>query len=170
MWPFRRSKKDELPEQSAPEDTMHVLSVLPPDDVTALGGLPNEAIAGLIARELKTGEKIAREHVRPNPAFIRFMHQVIQTFGPDDPALQAAAAQQQDGWLYIIDLRTPEGPQGRVPPEDIIGAFEVQHGQLIRDSYWANDNHLVYSAHGLVRLPPFLHAALIRELKRLKQP
>ncbi len=70
--------------------------------------------------------------------------------------------------MYIVDLRTPEGPEGRVPPEGIIGAFEMKNGEIVRDSYSGNDNHLVFSAHGLVQLPPFLHEALIRELKRLK--
>ena len=168
MWPFKRSKRKKQTEPSSPEDSFQVLSVLQPDDVESLGGLPDEAIAGLINSNPNTDDKISVEQVRPNPAFIHFMHDVIKMFGPDDPELQQAAMEQKEGWVYIIDLRTPEGPSGRVPPEDIIGAFEVKLGQIIRDSYRANDKHLVFSEHGLVQLPPFLSEALIRELKRLK--
>jgi hypothetical protein len=169
MWPFRNNKKQEQPKQSPPEDTRHIISVISPDDIASLGRLPNEAIAGFLVREPNAGEKLAPEHVRPNPVFIEFMHQVIRRSGPDDPQLQAAAKQQQAGWLYIIDLRTPEGPQGRVPPEDIIGAFQVQSGRVIPESYWANEKHQVYSEHGLVRLPSFFQEAFIRELRRSKQ-
>ena len=168
MWPFQRNRKKKQTEPSSPEDSSQVLSILHPDDVNSLGGLPNEAIAGLISSNLKTEGKISVGQFRPNPAFIRFMHNVIKLFGPDDPELQQAAIQQREGWIYIIDLRTPEGPQGRVPPEDIIGAFEVKGGQIIRDSYSTNDKHVVFSEHGLVQLSPFFHKAFIRELKRLK--
>jgi hypothetical protein len=183
MWPFRRKQKKYEPLaaedlspvpnrgwvywQKTAEGDFQVLSVLQPDDVQALGGLPGEAVVGSIGGDLGAGGEIPLEQFRPNPAFIRFMHQVIETFGPDDPELLQAAAQQREGWLYIIDLRTSEGPQGRVPPEDIVGAFEVSSGQIIEDSYGANDNYVALSEHGLVRLSPFLQAALIRELKLL---
>ncbi|MBA3533566.1 MAG: hypothetical protein H0T73_16730 [Ardenticatenales bacterium] len=124
--------------------------MLSPEDIASLGNLPREAIAGFLLQDPDVGEQLAPEHVRLNPAFIQFMHQVIQRFGPDDPSLQVAAKQQQDGWLYII------------------GAFQVQRGQIARNTYWANEKHLLYSEHGLVRLPSFLHEALVRELKQLK--
>src|SRR5215471_14730430 len=61
---------------------------------------------------------------------------------------------------------TPEGPMGRVPPEDIVGAFAVKGGQLC--AYQPNDKHLVFSKNGLVQLPPSLAEIHVRELKRLK--
>lgn len=156
------------PKPSGSENQMQVLSILSPDDIKAIGTLPKEAIAGLIKNDPHNRDKFLPEQFQVNQDFVRFMHHVIKTFGVDDPALKAGALQQQNGWMYIIDLRTPDGPQGRVPPEDIIGAFEVKQGQLVQDSYWANEKHLVFSAYGLVRLPPFLRDALIREFKRLK--
>jgi hypothetical protein len=65
---------------------------------------------------------------RVNRVFVEFMHTVIRTVGPSDPSLLEAAAQQGSGWLYIIGLRTPEGPQGRVPVEDIVDGFEGRDG------------------------------------------
>jgi hypothetical protein len=46
------------------------------------------------------------------------MHEVIREAGLKDGGLQAAAAGQTQGWVYVIDLRTPDGPQGRVPGLD----------------------------------------------------
>ena len=72
--------------------------------------------------------------------------------------------------MYVIDLRTPGGPQGQVPPEDIVGAFEVKDGALCPDSYQANENHEIYSEDGLVRLPPSLQDALLTTMKSLLRP
>jgi hypothetical protein len=107
---------------------------------------------------------------RVNRAFVEFMHDVIRTRGPTDPSLQEAAAEQGNGWVYIIDLRTPEGPQGRVPLEDIIGGFEVRDGGLLSDSYWANEKHRVLTKDGPVRLPPSLHEALVQAALERARP
>ncbi len=144
-----------------------VLSLLSPDDVRAIGGLRDEAIAGVIERDPKAKGKILPQQFHPNPPFVQFMHTVIKIFGPHDPALQTAAAQQQESWIYIIDIRTPDGTPGRVPPEDIVGAFEVKTGHIIKESYSANQKHIIFSDNGLVQLLPFLQETLIRELKRL---
>lgn len=148
-------------------EKIQVIAMLPPADVKAIGKLPKEAVAGFVTPDPNHLNQISPEQFRPNMPFVHFLHNIIKTYGPDDPALKSAAVQQNEGWLYIIDLRTPEGPQGNVPSEDIVGGFEVKVGKIVQDSYWANENHLIFSKNGLVRLPPFLHDALIRELKRL---
>ena len=53
---------------------------------------------------------------------------------------------------------------GHVPPEDIVGYFQVQDGQLVLGSYTPNPRHLVFSDSGLVRLPGALHEALLEAL------
>src|SRR5262245_34040212 len=129
MWPFRR--KQGPAETSNGDVFTQVLSVLTPTDVEQIGGLPNEALAGLIGIPAQdpnslsavTGEGFSVHEFRANPALVAFMHKVIETLGPSTPELQDAAQRQGNGFVYIIDLRTPEGPMGRVPPEDIIGAF-----------------------------------------------
>ncbi|MCC7126924.1 MAG: hypothetical protein IT178_18910 [Acidobacteria bacterium] len=129
----------------------------------ALGGLPAEAIAGAF-----DGDGLV-ETFRQNPRFVEFMHAVIRTAGPTDPDLQLAAQAQHDGWIYVIDLRTPEGPAGRVPPEDVIGAFEVRSGHVVPDSYQPNDAHRVFAANGLVRLPRGLFEAFLEALPRVSE-
>ena len=176
MWPFKR-KNREPPGNPNEDRFLQVLSVLDPADVQALGGLPTEAVAGVIGTASKNpdtlnsvaavaGEPFTVSQFRPNPAFSAFMHHVIRTYGPQDRELQEAAERQGDGFVYVIDLRTPEGPMGRVSPEDIVGAFAVEGRRL--SAYQPNDKHLAFSKNGLVQLPPSLAEIHVRELKRLK--
>lgn len=173
MWPFKH-KARELPGQPNKDAFQRVLSVLSPADVQELGELPCEAIAGTIeagsqspdAVHTATENSMLLSQFRPNPAFSTFLHQIVGTYGPQDRELQRAAEQQGNGFVYIIDLRTPEGVMGRVPPEDIVGAFAVKGGKL--GTYQPNDKHLAFSKNGLVQLPPSLAEIHIRELKRLK--
>jgi hypothetical protein len=161
MWPFRRKKPFSSSSDRPDENIRQVLSILSPEEASALGELPGEAIAGIME-----GEGFSVDRFRPNQAFVEFMHHVIRVAGPADPGLQAAAQEQGDGWVYIIDLRTPEGPQGRVPLEDIIGGFEVRSGKIVIGSYYAFEEHRLLTENGLVQLPPSLREAFVRELTR----
>lgn len=164
MWPFNRKQSiDNKGSCMSEKDKLRALSFLPPEDAKVLGRLPNQAICGFMS-----GEGFSSDQFHPNCAFIDFMHQVIRESGPSDPSMQAAAAEQGTGWIYVIDLRTPDGPQGRVPSEDIIGGFEVKNGRLSSDGYWSNNQHLVFSVNGLMQLPPRLQMALIERLKKCR--
>ena len=149
-------RKRRLSESSVPEGFSEVLSFLPPRQVFP-HGLPGIAVQGTFTDSQRTVEGF-----RVNPAFVDFMHEVISTVGPTDLSMQEAAAKQGNGWLYVIDLRTPEGPLGRVPMEDIIGGFKVTDGKIQADSYWRNEQHLVLTKNGPVRLPQSLREALVR--------
>ncbi len=160
MWPFRREK---IP--SADQATQRVLSLLTPEEVQSLGGLPGEAILGVY-----TGSMDSLESFRPNRTFIDFLHRVIADFGRRSPELIEGARQQNNGWLYVVDLRTTEGANGKVGPEDIIGAFEVRDGTLIQGSYNPNPNYRVLTKDGMTRLTPAQRAAFIAELPRVGGP
>jgi hypothetical protein len=56
----------------------------------------------------------------------------------------AEAEKQKQGYLYVIDGRCLN-PHSELEDiiEDIIGVFEVQNGQILRDSYQRNDNHVL---------------------------
>ncbi len=142
-------------------DGSQPFSYLSYDEWAALGCLAAEAMLGTM-----DGETFSLERWRRNPLFLQFMHKVIQQEGPNDPALQAVARGRATGWAYVIDLRTPDGPQGRVPTEDIIGAFEVRDGRIVRESYKPMPGYRVLTVNGFPQLPAPLHAALIAALKQ----
>jgi len=98
-----------------------------------------------------------------NPAFVKFLHEVIARRAPGLPAFVTAARRQQDGWIYVIDQRTRDA-HGEVPPEDIVGRFEVKGGLAVQDSYESNPRHLILSADGFFRIGADLEANLLEEL------
>ncbi len=123
-------------------------------------GLVPEAIVGLVER---LDEPIAPGNFTANSIFRRFLADVIARNGPDDPDMQAAAARQVDGHIAVIDQRTPT-PGGRVPPEDIIGVFDVRDGKVVSGSYQASPNHRLLTTSGFFRLGQFLNQRLQQEL------
>jgi hypothetical protein len=164
MWPF--SKKSQPPTSgivTTGSDRRRVLSFLSPQEAERLGGIPLQAVVGEF---VGAANDTSVETFRPNPAFVTFLHETIKVWGPTDPELRTSARMHENGWVYLIDLRTPDGPQGRVPPEDIIGAFQVIGGQIVADSYQPMPSHLVYSRQGMCRLPGSLTQALVGRLPR----
>lgn len=149
------------PTADAPANVLSILSV---EEARELGGIPNEAIVGIFV-----GESTSPAAFRPNPRFLPFLHRVLALEGGNDPALVAAAASQGTGWVYLIDARTPDGPQGNVPPEDIIGGFKVAEGKLVDNGYQANDQYRAFTGSGIIQLPSGLRGKLLAVLRDLVQ-
>ena len=145
-----------------------VLSFLPPDHVFA-NGLAADAIIGSMKTPVAAGGGVTPDNVAVNPGFVAFLHAFIARTVPTDPGFQRAVADQQDGWVYIIDRRTPT-PGGKVPAEDILGGFEVRQKALVPDSYRPIRAHRIVSERGVVRLDDFLHPRLVEALKQLEAP
>lgn len=129
-------------------------------------GLPAEAIIGVLTRPLEPGEAITPSVFARNRVFVEFLHSVIARRGPATAGMIAEAKRQGEGWVYIIDQRTPT-PQGGVPPEDILGAFKIENGQVVPDSYSASPKHQILSANGFFRLGHELQPCLLDELAAL---
>jgi hypothetical protein len=135
------------------------LSPLSPEDVDQIGELKSEAIIGFFGKYVNPHA----EGLVVNTAFVNFLHQVVASRVSLDGSFRAAADQQQDGWIYVIDERGAEDSL----PEDIIGSFEVQGGQIVVNSYQPNDNYAIIGKKGLFQLTPFLSKALVDALKAL---
>ncbi|MDX3075723.1 hypothetical protein [Streptomyces sp. MI02-7b] len=57
------------------------------------------------------------------------------------PGLVEEAAADPGGWVYEIDADMVDDPEGSVPPEAVIGAWQVDaHGKLA-GGYRANPNY-----------------------------
>jgi hypothetical protein len=143
----------------AREGAKHYVTLTSARTAFSVGLIP-EAIVGLLERP---DEPIAPGNFAANSVFRRFLADVIARNGPDDPDMQAAAAQQGQGYVAVIDQRTPT-PGDQVPPEDIMGVFEVRDGKVVPGSYQASPNHRLLTADGFFRLGRFLDERLQQEL------
>jgi hypothetical protein len=159
FWSRLLGRKDVVKTGGEPRTTVRVVSPLPPERVAA-EGLPRHAIAGVLR-----GEPGAPGAFEVNPEFVRILHEFIRERTPEDADAVAEAQRQGHGWLFIVDAR--RGPDnGHVPPEDIIGYFQVEEGRLVPGSYKPNPKHLVFSSKGLVQLTETMQEAFLETLLR----
>jgi hypothetical protein len=128
-------------------------------------GLVSEQIIGQLINT-DPNASIAPENFARNPAFVHFLHKVIKAYAPTLPAFQNSARSQHEGFVIIIDGRTPT-PQGQVPPEDIIGLFQVKDGIVDPTSYNPNENHKLLTTKGFFQLESSLLECLLNEIANL---
>ena len=102
--------------------------------------------------------------VRENGPFLRLLSRTIFENADRCSLLRREAEIQGGGFVYLLDGRTPT-PGGRVPPEDIIGAFEVRDGTLVTGSYRHNPRHRLFTTAGWFLLPPEIEDALQTRLR-----
>lgn len=145
------------------------VSILGPDAVFE-HGLRAEAILGSLRPDATGDQRITPERFQENPAFVQYLRTLVTDHVYRVEGLRRAARQQVDGYVYLIDARTPQ-PDGQVPPADIIGAVRVQAAELVAGSYQHNPNHRLLTEHGFFRLPPELESILETDLRtRCAQP
>jgi hypothetical protein len=147
-----------------PEGEQDYVTLLPPELILEHGLAP-EAIVGVLSCLLGPESRITPEIFARNRVFVEFLHDVIARHAPQEPGLQAEAQRLGNGWVYVIDQRTPT-PDGAIPPEDVLGALEVRDGMIVAESYRPNPNHRILSDNGFFRLGDYLHQRLMEELAR----
>lgn len=140
----------------------NVVSLLEPDWVSEHGLNPDAVAAVLPAGA--TPYDVQPDDVRENGPFLRLLSRIIFENAGRHEMLQREAEVQGDGYVYLLDGRTPD-PGGRVPPQDIIGAFEVRDGALVTGSYRHNPQHRLFTTAGWFRLPPAIETALQSRLR-----
>lgn len=145
-----------------------VLSLLPKEQVFGRG-LAAAAILGSLRVSPAQGGEVTPDNFVANPQFVAFLQAFLGRTAPTDPAFVRAAQQQGDGWIYIIDRRTPT-PMGHVPREDILGGFEVRGGTLVEGSWHPMDDHRLLTERGLFELDGFLAPRLLESLQQLPGP
>jgi hypothetical protein len=145
-----------------PRGSFNVVSFASPADVAARG-IAEDAIIGTLPANVL---EIDQATIALNPSFVPFLHRVIAKHGPADPSLIKKALQMGRGSLFLIDDRaTTSG--GQQESEDVFGAFQVEGGQIIKDSYQPNPNYFLVSKRGLFVLNDWFHARLLEELAKL---
>src|SRR5262249_4525582 len=118
---------------NTPEGMKDFITCLPHEYVFKHGLAP-EAIVGELAHPLGADEAITPAIFARSRVFVDFLHDVIARRAPDQPGRIAEARRQGNGWVAVIDQRTPT-PRGAVPPEDVLGLFEVKDGEVVPGSY-----------------------------------
>jgi hypothetical protein len=137
------------------------LSLLSPDQTQIKRGLRPEAVLGQLK---EPSVEIASDTFVQNPAFIRFLQWVVAKHASACPGLVAEAKRQDNGYVYVLDSRTPD-PCGTVPPEDIIGAVEVRGGEMVQ--YTSSPNYRVVGSNGMMKLHPWFGSKVVEELMAL---
>jgi hypothetical protein len=146
-----------------PDGFKDYVTLLSPDTIFSRGLCP-EAIVGMLSRLLADHERITPEVFSRNRVFVEFMHEVIARHAPRDANFQAEARRIGEGWIYLIDQRTPD-PGGTVPPHDVVGSFKVSRGEVVAGSYTRNPNHVILSPDGFFSLGPNLDRALRDQMR-----
>lgn len=98
--------------------------------------------------------------------FAEFLHASISRHGPAVKDLVEAARGQHGTYVYVIDGRTPT-PQGKVPPEDIIGSFRVENGKICSAAYQRFSQHRLFTERGFFQLQTSFINALLADLEAL---
>ena len=87
------------------------VSILEPSWV-GVHGLAIEAVLGFIEPAATDVSNLTPMNLRENSAFLRVLSRVIYEEAENDPALQMEADVQGDGYVYLLDGRSPD-PAGR---------------------------------------------------------
>jgi len=129
-----------------------------PESVVADFGLPAPLIVGVIDNPEGIDEpleEVVSRSLKVNSEFKRTLHAFCAEVLSKMPQLESQAKAQGNGWVYIIDKRTPN-PEGEVPPQDIVGAFEINNGKIV--SYQDNKKYEVNSVNGFTNFGPSINS------------
>jgi hypothetical protein len=140
-------------------------------EVVFRNGLPRPLIVGELIDAVEEVIGDARggldyDRFKPNPEFLRFLHAALAKHVARCPGVLQEARRQRDGYVYIIDARTPT-PSGKVPTADGVGAVQIEGGNPI--AYHANPHYEPYGRNGLMRLDAWLEARFMEEVLELMQ-
>lgn len=154
-----------------------VLSYVPPavlveedglDPIGIIGGYRSN-ISNLEEPQAVNPAELNPENFGRNRVFFDHLQTLVATSGAESPEMKAAANERWTGHLYVIDRRTLD-PNGDVPPEDIVGAFEIENGQISAERYQPNPGYWILSERGIFNLPPVEPLLLPAYRARQKTP
>ena len=142
---------------------LNLVSLLDPNLMKEKRQIPYKAVVGILDQG---AEKITPDTFTANSNFRELLHELIAREAVNDPGLKKEAKRIKDGYVFVIDARTPT-PWGEVPPHDIIGRFRVDNKKITEGGYQPNNNHMLVSPEGLFQLHPALEEKLMEEINNL---
>jgi hypothetical protein len=101
-----------------------------------------------------------------NADFLVHVHSLVRDAMVNDPDVTANAKEQPNGFVFIIDKRSPaaaDKSEKHVDKEDIIGIFLCNDFKTDAEKYRPNPDYLLVSEKGVGQFPD----AVEEELKKL---
>lgn len=139
-------------------ETLHLLSPL---DSEALAGKATRS-EFFIGRLLDPEKGTAPENISFNADFLVLVHQVVRELMLTDPAVKAEIEKQENGFVFIIDQRSPTSEE--VIKEDVIGIYLVNDRQTDISKYRPNPDYLLIGRNGVAVFNDKVEEELVRRL------
>jgi hypothetical protein len=139
-------------------ETLHLLSPL---DKEVLSGMETRS-EFFIGRLLDPEKGIEPGNISYNADFLVLLHGLVRDIMVNDPDVIQEAAAQQNGFVFIVDKRAPEGEEIR--KEDIIGIFLVSERKTNTANYRPNPDYELVSKRSVGILPASVETALLEKL------
>jgi hypothetical protein len=101
-----------------------------------------------------------------NKDFLVHLHSLVRDVMVNDPQVQARAEEQPNGFVFIVDRRSPateSGTADNVDKQDIIGIFLCNDRKTDVSKYRPNPDYLLVSEKGIGQFPD----AVEKELAKL---
>lgn len=105
-------------------------------------------------------------NVAYNKDFLVYVHSLVRDSMVNDPQVLARAEEQPNGFVFIVDRRSPgteNGAAEHVDKEDIIGIFVCHDRKTDVSRYRPNPDYLLITEKGIGQFPEAVEA----ELKKL---
>jgi hypothetical protein len=103
-----------------------------------------------------------------NKDFLVHMHALVRDIMYNDPQVIARAEEQPNGFVFIVDRRSPgtmDASPEKVDKQDIIGIFLCNDRQTDASKYRPNPDYVLISDKGIGQLPEAVEAELRKLLR-----
>jgi len=143
------------------KETLHLLSPLGKEELAKLTSKSELFLGRLIAPD----KEIGPDNISYNADFLVVLHQVVRGLMVNDEDVLKQAASQQNGFVFIVDRRSPEGEE--VEKEDVIGIFLVNEFKTDISKYRPNPDYKLISKRGVGKFPDEVEIELMTVLMEL---
>jgi hypothetical protein len=102
-------------------------------------------------------------NVAYNKDFLVHVHSLVRDIMVNDQQVITRAAEQPNGFVFIVDRRSPataEGAADDIDKQDIIGIFRCNDRRTDVSRYRPNPDYLLISEKGIGQFPEAVEAAL----------
>lgn len=147
-----------------------------PNEIHLLSPFTKEELKSVQSRsELFLGQLIEPSigvlpgNISYNKDFLVYMHALVRDIMVNDPQVIARAEEQPNGFVFIVDRRSPgtlDASPESVDKQDIIGIFLCTDRKTDVSKYRPNPDYVLISDKGIGQLPEAVEAELKKLIER----